>query len=162
MSLLPKNLLFTLVVPGTVAGYAPWLLIRGHPVDSRVNLLIAIVLFVVGSAVYLWCVWDFAIFGRGTPAPLDAPKKLVVQGLYHYTRNPMYVGVLTVIMGWVVLYQSLRLFLYAICVGTAFHLFTVFYEEPKLHELFGVEYERYCEGVPRWIRLFPTGRDGSD
>src|SRR5207237_617980 len=73
---------------------------------------------------------EFAVFGRGTPAPIDAPKKLVVRGLYQYTRNPMYIGVLTIILGWAALYQTLRIVLYALCVGLSFHCFIVFYEEP--------------------------------
>ena len=61
-------------------------------------LLSALALLAFGGAIYAWCVWDFAVFGRGTPAPIDAPKKLVVRGLYRYTRNPIYLGVLTVLL----------------------------------------------------------------
>ena len=82
MLLFLKNLVFTLVVPGTVAGYVPWLIVRGQPIGSRGCLLASLALFTVGGTIYLWCVWDFASFGRGTPAPIDAPKKLVVRGLY--------------------------------------------------------------------------------
>jgi hypothetical protein len=79
--LLLKNLLFTLVVPGTISVYVPLLLARNRPSASGLVFLLALALLVVGSAIYLWCVWDFAAFGRGTPAPIDAPKKLVVRGL---------------------------------------------------------------------------------
>src|ERR1041384_7966988 len=80
-------------------------------------------LLLVGASIYVWCVWDFATFGRGTPAPIDAPKRLVVRGLYHYTRNPMYTGVLTVILGWALLFQALPLVLYASIVATCFQSF---------------------------------------
>src|SRR5215472_2507909 len=123
MVLLIKNLLFTLLIPGTVAVYVPLLLGRGHPRASGGVLACALFLLGLGGCIYAWCVWDFATFGRGTPAPLDAPKRLVVRGLYQYTRNPMYLGVLTTIPGWAVLFESLLLALYAVGVGFCFHGF---------------------------------------
>jgi len=80
--LLVKSLLFTIIIPGTVAGYIPLLLARPYPAANGVTGAVAAVLFICGSAIYAWCVWDFVAFGRGTPAPIDAPKKLVVRGLY--------------------------------------------------------------------------------
>lgn len=152
MLLFLKNLLFTVVVPGTVAGYVPWLIARGgEPFGSPAWLLLASGFFIIGGMIYLWCIWDFATFGRGTPAPTDAPKKLVVRGLYRYTRNPMYLGVLTVILGWVVLFRAFNLLVYALCVGTVFHLFIVFYEEPHLQKTFGMTYDQYRSRVGRWL-----------
>ena len=153
MLLFLKNLVFTLVVPATVAGYVPWLIVRGQPIDSLGRLITSLILFAVGGTIYLWCVWDFASFGRGTPAPIDAPKRLVVRGLYQYTRNPMYVGVLTVIAGWAVLSPTLTLLLYGLCIGGAFQLFIVLYEEPHLRRAFGMEYEQYCARVGRWLTV---------
>jgi protein-S-isoprenylcysteine O-methyltransferase Ste14 len=101
-----KNLLFTLVVPGTVGVYLPLILARRRTSAFGLGFALAILLFAIGGSIYAWCVFDFASFGRGTPLPLDAPKKLVRRGLYRYSRNPMYEGVLTVIFGWAVLYQS--------------------------------------------------------
>lgn len=151
MVLLFKNLLFTLLLPGTVAVYLPLLIAGGSDVASGWRLNVAILLFVAGGAIYAWCIWDFASFGRGTPAPIDAPKKLVVRGLYRYSRNPMYVGVLSVILGWTVLYGSGWLALYAAVVATVFHLFILLYEEPHLRKLFGGQYEGYCSQVGRWL-----------
>jgi protein-S-isoprenylcysteine O-methyltransferase Ste14 len=156
-----KNLVFTLVVPGTVAGYLPWFIARGEPIGSPGYVLTSLVLVLLGGTIYLWCLWDFASFGRGTPAPIDAPKRLVVRGLYRYTRNPMYVGVLTVILGWAVLFQSLPLVLYAFAVGAVVHSFIVFYEEPHLRRVFGVEYEDYCSRVGRWFPAVSTVRPSS-
>jgi len=149
--LLLKNVVFTLLVPATVAVYIPWLIVRSQPLASLASLFVASILFAVGATIYLWCVWDFATFGRGTPAPVDPPKRLVVRGLYRYSRNPMYVGALTVILGWVVLFPTLTLLLYGLCVAIAFHLFIVFYEEPHLRKVFGAEYEEYCSRVGRWL-----------
>lgn len=151
MILLIKNLIFTIVVPGTVAGYVPWLIVRGDALAAPIWLILGSALFIIGAAVYLWCVWDFATVGRGTPAPIDAPKELVIRGLYRYTRNPMYLGVLTVILGWALSFWSLKLLLYAVCVGTIFHLFIVLYEEPHLRKTFGVTYGEYCSQVRRWL-----------
>jgi len=156
--LLLKNLLFTLIAPGTVAFCLPLLIVRGQAIGSGGWLIASSVFFLAGVAIYSWCVWDFASFGRGTPAPIDAPKKLVVRGLYHYTRNPMYLGVLTTIIAWAVLFKEPYLLLYALCVGLCFHLFVVFYEEPHLRAVFGSSYEGYRARVPRWLPTF--GRPG--
>ena len=151
MALLLKNLLFTVLVPGTVAVYVPLLVAQDRSAASGPALAIALAVLVLGAAIYAWCVWDFATFGRGTPAPIDAPKKLVVRGLYRYTRNPMYVGVLTVILGWAALFQAVNLVVHALVIGTCFHLFIVFYEERHLVQEFGSQYEAYRSRVPRWL-----------
>jgi protein-S-isoprenylcysteine O-methyltransferase Ste14 len=151
MALLVKNLLFTFFVPGTVAVYLPLLISRSYPRASDGVLAGALTLLGLGALIYGWCVWDFASFGRGTPLPLDAPKKLVARGLYQYTRNPMYVGVLTVILGWALFFEAAILLLYALAVFTTFHLFIVLYEEPHLLHEFGQEYEAYRDRVGRWL-----------
>lgn len=153
MALFLKNLLFTVLVPGTVAVYVPQLIAQGRSTASGFSLTVAIALLLLGAAVYAWCLWDFATFGRGTPAPIDAPKKLVVRGLYRYTRNPMYVGVLTVILGWVALFRATTLVFYALAVGTCFQLFVVLYEEPHLEREFGDQYEAYRSRVRRWLPI---------
>lgn len=151
MVLFLKNLLFTLLAPGVVAVLFPlWL--APTATTSGIQQLAAIVRLLVGASIYLWCVWDFATFGRGTPAPIDAPERLVVRGLYRYTRNPMYVGVLTIIAGWLVLYDfPFRMLAYLLAVATMFQLFVVLYEEPHLLREFGSEYENYCSRVGRWL-----------
>ncbi len=112
MMLFLKNLLFTLLVPGTVAVIGPLLISKNTLVSNCWLLIIGYLLLFVGLIVYGWCLWDFAIFGRGTPAPIDAPKHLVVRGLYRYSRNPMYIGVLSVILAWVLLFTDLYLLVY--------------------------------------------------
>jgi hypothetical protein len=118
--LLLKNLLFTILVPGTVAFYLP------HAIGTRGSALsgvgpgrwlIAAPLLLIGTAIYLWCLWDFATAGRGTPAPIDPPKELVVRGLYRTVRNPMYVGVLTAITA--APFRSWTPLGYAIAVGSS-------------------------------------------
>ena len=154
MLLLLKNLLFTVIVPGTVAVWVPLYLVGGSAATSGPARLGGGALLALGAAIYAWCVWDFATFGRGTPAPIDAPKRLVVRGLYHWTRNPMYVGVLCVILGQAVWFTASTLLLYALGVAACFYSFVRFYEEPALRRLFGAEYEDYCSRVGRWLPRF--------
>jgi protein-S-isoprenylcysteine O-methyltransferase Ste14 len=154
MLLLLKNFFFTLIVPGTAGVYVPLLLAHGRAPASGLLFFLALVLLAAGGILYVWCVWNFAVIGRGTPAPIDAPKKLVVRGPYRYSRNPMYVGALTVILGWAVMFRAMNLLIYMICVGIFFHLFVVLYEEPHLRRLFGDEYRNYCEKVDRWMPRF--------
>ncbi len=158
MQLLLKNSLFTVVVPGSVAVYVPMLLCRHRSPAPGPLFVIALIVLSVGVSIYAWCVWDFATFGRGTPLPLDAPKRLVVRGLYRYTRNPMYLGVLTVILGWGLMFGAPFLLGYAVVVGSCFHLFIVLYEEPHLRRVFGDSYEQYCEYVGRWVPKPPRQR----
>jgi protein-S-isoprenylcysteine O-methyltransferase Ste14 len=151
-----KNLLFTILVPGSVAVYLPLLIACRRDITNSPWLLAGgMLLLALGTAIYAWTIWDFASFGRGTPLPIDAPKKLVVRGLYRYTRNPMYIGVLTIILGWAVMFATAWLLAYAILVGAMVHLFVVLYEEPKLQLLFGMEYEDYRRSVGRWVPQFP-------
>ncbi len=149
-----KNLLFSVLVPGTVAGLAPYWILSAAGQWRRPELgvvpILGLALLAGGLAVYLRCVGDFGAAG-GTPAPIDPPKELVVRGLYRFSRNPMYLGVLSVIAGQALLFGSLRLALYAAAVFAAFHSFVVLYEEPTLRRQFGESYQRLCARVPRWI-----------
>jgi protein-S-isoprenylcysteine O-methyltransferase Ste14 len=157
VKLLLKNLIFTLVVPGTVGVYGPLCLAGSRPAASGPVFLAALGLLLPGGAIYLWCVYEFAVFGRGTPAPIDAPRRLVIRGPYRYTRNPMYAGVLTMLLGWLVMFRGRGLLLYTLGVGLGFHLFIVLYEERRLERQFGQQYRDYCSRVGRWLpRLRPN------
>ena len=153
---LVKTALFTIVAPGTVALYLPQML-RDGSADHLANLARSVyaypwvALFLCGAAIYLRCAWDFAAKGLGTPAPIDAPRVLVVKGLYRFTRNPMYVGVAAMIAAQAGYYRSGSLAIYLLVVLLAFHTFVRLYEEPTLHRLFGEAYETYCRTVPRWL-----------
>jgi protein-S-isoprenylcysteine O-methyltransferase Ste14 len=103
-----------------------------------------------GAAIALWCVFNFAVIGRGTPAPFAAPPRLVTRGPYRFVRNPMYIGVGVFFAGAAVFYQSRLLLAYLVLFVTASHLFVVWYEEPTLCRAFGNEYSRYCSRVRRW------------
>ena len=103
-----------------------------------------------GGAIALWCILSFAIVGRGTPAPFDPPRRLVVRGPYAVVRNPMYIGAGLALAGASLFYQSLRLLGYAAVFLVVTHLFVVVYEEPTLRRTFGTDYESYCRRVRRW------------
>ncbi len=150
-----KTLIFTILVPGTVTILIPrWLLSAQTTLPSYGFRYLALIPILIGATIYLWCAWDFATAGRGTPAVFDPPKDLVVRGLYHFVRNPMYVGILTVLFGEAALFASIKLLVYACCVALLFHTFVVLYEEPALRRKFGDSYRDYCLAVPRWIPSF--------
>jgi protein-S-isoprenylcysteine O-methyltransferase Ste14 len=98
-----------------------------------------------------WCVRDFYVLGKGTLAPWDPPKRLVVLGLYRYSRNPMYVGVLCIVIGWALGFRSQSLAIYAASLLVLFHLRVVFFEEPFLARTHGAEWDRYKASVRRWL-----------
>jgi len=149
-----RSLLFTFLVPGTVGGYLPGSILHATGAtlaDAPIWRWLGLLPLALGIATYVWCVADFALAGRGTPAPIDPPKELVVRGLYRVTRNPMYVGVLSVIVGESWLFGSAPLALYAGVVFAGFQVFVIGYEEPTLRRIFADRYERYCAAVPRWL-----------
>jgi protein-S-isoprenylcysteine O-methyltransferase Ste14 len=149
-----KTLVFTIVVPGTVAVYIPQTL-KGSRVSLPVPFpWIGVALIGCGAAIYLWCAWDFAVKGLGTPAPIDAPRVLVVNGLYRFSRNPMYAGVFTAIEGQALYYGSGHIAVYGCVMLTIAYVFVVLYEEPTLRRLFGNQYDEYCRRVPRWLIRF--------
>lgn len=151
--LLLKNLLFTILVPGFVAGWVPlrWFERRAQWPDAWAwHHTAGTVLFAAGVAVYFHCVWLFALRGRGTPAPFDSPKKLVWRGLYKWVRNPMYLSVLALIAGEALFLRSTHLLVYLICLACAVQLFVMGYEENALRMKFGAMYEDYKRAVPRW------------
>ena len=106
---------------------------------------------VAGAALAVWCVATFALVGRGTPAPFDSPRRLVVSGPYRWVRNPMYLGAVTALLGAALFYESLALAGYAAVFLAVAHLFVKGYEEPTLARTFGAEYEAYRRRVGRWL-----------
>jgi protein-S-isoprenylcysteine O-methyltransferase Ste14 len=147
---LGRALLAFLALPGMVAIAVPvaWLLSSSH---TRLAHPLGLVPLVVGFLALLWCVRDFYVAGKGTLAPWAPPARLVVVGLYRYSRNPMYVAVTLMLLGWAVSFGSSGLLLYAVGMAVAFHLRVVLGEEPWLARRHGDEWERYASRVPRWL-----------
>ncbi len=108
-----------------------------------------------GTVILGWCVRDFYVLGRGTLAPWDPPKKLVILGLYRYSRNPMYVGVICILAGWALGFHSTPHAYYAVVIATAFHVRVLVAEEPYLERTHGEQWTAYKSRVPRWLLPFP-------
>jgi protein-S-isoprenylcysteine O-methyltransferase Ste14 len=121
-----------------------------RPAALGVPQICGLVVGGAGAILALWCVFTFALVGRGTPAPFDPPRRLVVAGPYRLMRNPMYVGAALALGAAALYYQSLALLAFTGLFLVATHLFVVGYEEPTLRRLFGSEYESYCGRVRRW------------
>ena len=98
-----------------------------------------------------WCVRDFYVAGKGTLAPWAPPKRLVTQGLYRFSRNPMYLSVLLILAGWALMFSSRTLWVYAVVIAIAFHLRVVLGEEPWLAQTHGEEWTAYRSKVSRWF-----------
>ena len=121
-----------------------------RPAAIEVQQVAGMVIGAAGAAVALWCVFTFTSIGRGTPAPFDPPRRLVIRGPYRFVRNPMYIGAGLALAGAALFYESLPLLGYTGFFFLATHLFVVWYEEPTLRRTFGQEYEAYCRQVRRW------------
>jgi len=103
-----------------------------------------------GATVAVWCILTFALVGRGTPAPFDPPRRLVMQGPYGHVRNPMYLGAALALAGAALFYETGVLWAYTAGFLVVMHLVVVLYEEPTLRRMFGEQYEAYFREVPRW------------
>lgn len=161
MWLLFKNLLFTVLVPGFVVGWMPlvFLLRRAQPPAAwAAQHYAAVPLLLAGAGIYLACLWYFGANGRGTPAPIDPPKKLVMRGPYRWVRNPMYLAVLLFVLGEAVFFLSLTVLLYAVCLASAFQVFVMLIEEPGLQRRYGAMYSDYCNVTRRWLPRPPKPR----
>ena len=152
-----RSLLWTLLLPGVMAGFIPWRYLgvsRAHIDWQNPRQLAALVLIAAGVALLATCIWEFARSGRGTLSPVDPPKRLVVRGLYRYVRNPMYLAVSLIVLGEALLIASLDLLLYWGFFFGIVNLFVIGYEEPTLRAQFGAEYDEYTRRVGRWLPTF--------
>jgi protein-S-isoprenylcysteine O-methyltransferase Ste14 len=143
-----RALVAFLALPGVVAFVVPlWLFVpRGASFDTAGFLPLG-----PGLVLLAWTVRDFYVVGRGTLAPWAPPEKLVVVGLYRYSRNPMYVAVILVLAGWAVGFRSRLLAVYALTLAVGFHFRVVLGEEPWLARRHGERWSRYRAHVPRWV-----------
>jgi len=121
-----------------------------RPAAMGAAQIAGMIVAVAGAALALWCVVSFVTLGKGTPAPFDPPRHLVIRGHYRFIRNPMYIGGTLTLVGAALFYCSLTLLDYAAVFLLAATLFVHGYEEPTLRRSFGAEYEEYCHRVPRW------------
>ena len=155
-SLVFRNLFFTILQPGVVAGLLPYWILGSRFTETFKNGLssfqyIAIFILAAGIAILFYCIGLFIVKGKGTLSLADPTKKLVVSGLYKFSRNPMYIGVMLMLIGEAVLFSSSSLWLYTIIAFIAFNLFIIYHEEPRLKRDFGTEYQQYLKTARRWL-----------
>ncbi|HEX8814242.1 MAG TPA: isoprenylcysteine carboxylmethyltransferase family protein [Terriglobales bacterium] len=112
--------------------------------------VVGIIVTALGTAIALWCIVTFISIGKGTPAPFDPPRRLVVRGPYQFVRNPMYIGAVVALSGAALFYRSIALLLYGVGFLAISHVFVVLYEEPALQRTFGNDYDDYRRHVHRW------------
>lgn len=151
-----QTALFTILIPGLVAVAIPQLLAKRRPypqlpISSTTARTIGGMSLASGVLLYVHTALQFGTEGRGTPSPTDEPGELVTGGIYAYVRNPMYVGVLLVVVGQAFLLRSVAVLWWAAGCWIGFHTRVVRDEEPHLAEKHGETYERYRSTVPRWI-----------
>jgi protein-S-isoprenylcysteine O-methyltransferase Ste14 len=139
--------LLLVLVPGRILAWSG--IVR--PPELGLLELTGIVVGLAGGALAVWCILALAVVGKGTPAPFDPPRRLVVQGPYRYVRNPMYIGAALALSGAAIFYRSMPLLGYLGLFLLATHLFVIWYEEPTLGRLFGDDYQAYRARVWRWL-----------
>jgi protein-S-isoprenylcysteine O-methyltransferase Ste14 len=153
-----RSVVFALLLPGTVVLVVPMILASndgGHVEIGAWNWL-GTPLVAIGAAALCWCIADFARHGQGTLAPVDPPRFVVRSGLYRHVRNPMYVAVVTTLVGEALLLESAWIAAWTALVFLLVNAFVRGYEEPTLRATFGEDYEHYMRTTPRWIPRRPT------
>jgi protein-S-isoprenylcysteine O-methyltransferase Ste14 len=112
-----------------------------------------LICLLLGLAIFLYCSQLFKTIGKGTPVPVEPPKKLVVEGLYKYSRNPIYVGYWLILIGESLILGQILVLIYSIIFIVGLHLYIVCFEEEELRKRFGEEYTQYLMKVPRYFSL---------
>lgn len=152
---------FFIAAPGVVAGLVPWLITHWRAGDDANSTLTIIggLLIAIGLA---GLVDSFIRFARkgGTPAPIAPTEHLVIDGLYRYVRNPMYLSVLAIILGQALLFANAGMIAYFVTIALTVHFFVIGYEEPTLKRNFPEEYDVYFENVRRWLPRLSPWRGG--
>ena len=150
-----RTLTYASLFIGFVLIYLPARVLAWAGIASPASLgpaqWMAILLGLIGAALALWCVGAFAWIGKGTPAPFDPPRRLVIRGPYRFVRNPMYIGASLAVASAALYFGSWALLLFVIGFLLVCHVFVMVYEEPHLRRVFGPEYEEYCHHVRRWL-----------
>jgi protein-S-isoprenylcysteine O-methyltransferase Ste14 len=148
------SLLWLVVAPGAITVLFPWLLSNwevrpaffGGPAFRWLGWL----LILLGLSVLLDAFVRFTLYGRGTPAPYMLTERLVITGSYRHVRNPMYIAIVSIVVGEAVILGQRVLLLYAFVLWMSFQIFVLSYEEPSLRRRYGEQYDKYCTAVRRW------------
>lgn len=150
-----RTLVYATTFVGALLVFLPRLVLPGASLTRPETLgapqVAGMAVTAAGAALVLWCLSSFVFIGKGTPAPFDPPRRLVVRGPYRFVRNPMYIGAGLALVGAALFYRSSGLLVYAGAFLLVLHLFVVFHEEPTLERLFGEDYAAYGRRVRRWL-----------
>ncbi len=153
-----RALTYATLFIGLLLIYLPAQLLRWAGIAPPASLhwpqIVAWVTGTIGAGLALSCVFAFIFIGKGTPAPFDPPRRLVVRGPYRFVRNPMYLGAALALASAALYYQTVALLLFVLGFLLVTHLFVTLYEEPTLKRTFGPDYEAYCHTVRRWLPRF--------
>lgn len=148
--------IFSFILPVTVLVMVPLWIEKDRTIRTGLHLFLGLVLILPGLIVLGLTISSFIRIGKGTLAPWSPTKKLVIKGLYRYVRNPMILGVLTVLLGEALCLQSKNILIWAIFFFFINTVYFIIYEEPDLENRFGEEYLEYKKHVSRWWpRLTP-------
>lgn len=152
-----SHLFSVLVLPGIVAGVIPYVLWKKESPHefSLLIFLLGGLFLIIGAILFGWTLYLFFIRGKGTLAPWDPPKHLVVTGPYRHVRNPMISGVLSLLIGQALVLPSLNIAAWAAIFFVVNTFYFRFSEEPGLEKRFGEEYRIYKQHVRRWV---PRGK----
>ena len=151
---------FLVLAPGFFVVLVPYWISRWQVqppfLGFRPFRVLGALLIIAAVPVLLASFARFALQGLGTPAPVFPTKHLVISGFYRYVRNPMYLAVVSMVIGQAFLFGDRQVLAYGVCAWLVTHVFVLTYEEATLRKTFGAEYETYRANVPRWIpRLTP-------
>jgi protein-S-isoprenylcysteine O-methyltransferase Ste14 len=159
------NTLKTILYMGSTHGfftlYFPYLIAKNDIRSFHLGIFsyIAIPLWIMGAWIIVWCSVDMVRKGRGTPAHMDPPKQLIINGLYRYVRNPIYLGALMFHFGYILWFGSGWMIVYFLFFVLVYQILIVWVEEPILRHMFGEQYQAYCRQVPRWIPNLKSFRE---
>lgn len=167
--MLIRHLLAIAMLPFIMAVIVPvWLARRNNvsfaPSDSGLIVVqfAGLCLLAVGLTLFVTSLRRFAGDGKGTLAPWDPPRRLVISGPYRYVRNPMISGVVFVLFGEALMLLSRPHLMWALTFLAINAVYIPLLEEPQLRQRFGASYDEYCRHVPRLLpRLRPIKGESS-
>jgi protein-S-isoprenylcysteine O-methyltransferase Ste14 len=155
-----RHLLSILILPFTATVIVPLWLLRSDvapdfvPQSTGLRWVMlsgAAAALLVGLTLFISTLRGFAGTGRGTLAPWDPPRVLVVQGVYRHVRNPMISGVLFILLAETLFTGSRGIFIWFLVFLTMNLVYIPLLEEPGLAARFGERYRIYKDNVPRWL-----------
>ena len=148
--------IISFILPIIVLILVPLYIERNISIKYILTLSIGLIIMCIGLYIMTMTISTFIRIGKGTLAPWSPTQKLIIDGMYRYVRNPMIIGVMTVLIGESIAIKSINIFIWVVIFFIINNIFFVLYEEPNLENKFGDEYREYKKNAPRWIpRLRP-------